>query len=308
MKLILITYIDRSGSTLLTYQLSRHKQIFVFPEAGYLSGMLLHHPFDRFELSGSKLRRIYEDLKTHHQLKYWPVQELLERANTQTITNFDFFLEMLKAYAIVNGHNESIWVFKQRNLLSIFQNRQKLSKNGVEIFCIGLIRDPRAVFFSGTQILKNFPQFSFSRNPLILTYTWLNFLEYANRYNKSSDFLLLSYKNLIKDFESTIYKICLFIGISDTTEEWSEQGKLYNLLSPEDKKMHQNILRPPDSSKIYFWKQKLKPVLVKIIEQYALQKLHSDEYQLTNPKVNSIVKNLLILYFKLRIFIGLDRY
>ncbi len=308
MKLIILTYVDRSGSTFLANQISRCPSVFVFPEAGGLSRYLLENPLQKFKGNKFLEKRLLIKTKQNYQLQQWPLKELINRSWDIATKNIDVFIEMLKLYAAKLGSKADIWMFKQPNLFSLHENKGYLNKQPFKLEHICLLRDPRAVFNSQYSASKLFPTLSFYKNPLISAHTWLYFYKKAKIYSKDTNFHLVYYEKLLLDLPGQLKELGKFLGIETPSFKVIGKGKLFNLLSDIEKILHQKIDDNPDGSRSNAWEIELKPAVIKLIEQHTFERMPIAEYERFNPTINSFLVELLKLYYKIRIKLLIDKY
>ncbi|UCH15429.1 MAG: sulfotransferase [Bacteroidales bacterium] len=308
MKLIILNYIDRSGSTFLVNQLSRYPDILVFPEAGIFSSYLLKKPQQQFKADSSLKRKISVLLKEREQPDPWQLTELINRNHSKETSNIDVFIEMLVTYAEKHNNKAGIWVFKQPNMLSLLENSKKLTVPGFEIKYVCIIRDPRAVFNSQLKASQDFPELSFYKNPLVSAHTWLYFYNKAKSFSGNSDFHLVCYEQLIKQYKKEFEALMKFIGHDINSSLYFKKGELVNLLYETEKRLHPKINDQPDVLRIDAWKEELKPLMIKLIDKYTLKKQYIPEYKGNGFHINALIKLLAEIYYKLRIVMKIDKY
>ena len=308
MKLIILNYIDRSGSTFLANQISKFSEILVFPETCFFSGYLLKNPQQKFKVDNSLKRRISILLEEKNQLHQWHLSELVNRNWSKETANIDVFFEMLRIYAEKHNSKARIWVFKQPNMFTLIENNNKLKVPGLEIKYICIIRDPRAVFNSQLKASRDFPDLSFYKNPLVAAYTWLYFYNKTKSFSGNSDFYLVYYEQLISRYNEEFSALMKFLEHNVNSDLYCKKGKLFELLSETEKSLHSKINDEPDILRIDAWKEELKPLMIRLIDNYALKKQYIPEYEKNNPPVNFVIRLLAEIYYKMRIVLKADKY
>lgn len=308
MKLIILNYIDRSGSTFLANQLSRYPDVLVFPEAGFFSGWLLKNPQQKFKVDDFLDKRISILLEEKNQLDLWQLKELVNRNWSKETANIDVFLEMLRIYAEKYNNNAGIWVFKQPNMLTFMENNKELTVPGFEIKYACILRDPRAVFNSQLKASRDFPNLSFYKNPLVAAYTWLYFYNKAKSFSGNSNFYTVYYEQLIRQYKEEFSAFMIFMGLNVNSNLYIQKGKLFELLSETEKSLHSKINDEPDILRIDAWKEELKPLMIRLIDDYTLKKQYIPEYKRNNPPVFFLIRLLAEIYYKIRIILKVDKY
>ncbi len=308
MKLIILNYIDRSGSTFLINRLSRHPDILVFPEAAVFSSYLLKNPQQQFKADNSLIRKIFVLSRENKQPDPWQLKELINRNRSKEISNIDVFIEMLGTYAQKHNNKAGIWIFKQPNMLVLLENTKKITVPGFEIKYACIIRDPRAVFNSQLKASQDFPDLSFYNNPLIAANIWLYFYNKAKSFSGNPDFYLVYYEQLIRQYKKEFEALMKFIDPDINSDLYLKKGKLVNLLSETEKNLHPKINDQPDILRIDAWKEELKPLMIKLIDNYTLKKQYIPEYKGNSLHVNALIRLLAEIYYKLRIVMKIDKY
>ena len=97
MRIIFITYINRSGSTYLSNLFSKSGDILVCPEADILVDLFLVNPEKKFSLTNNK-ELLNQIISYDKKLKYWEIHAADIQLPQKPFTNFDLFIAILISY------------------------------------------------------------------------------------------------------------------------------------------------------------------------------------------------------------------
>jgi hypothetical protein len=307
LKLYLIQYIDRSGSSFLVNQLSLYNDVYVFPEAGYLGGILFKTPNKKFNKYDQLYKKLSNDYKNHFQLRNWPINQVFEKHNFGK-SYYELFLELLRAIADKEKVHKSIWIFKFQYIPGIVEHLKEISNTIIEIKIIFLLRDPRAIFFSQKNIARRKLKLPFSCNPVILSLKW-NYMykELMQNINNPSLFCQ-KYEDLVINFNKSTQRIEKFLAIDG--QQKSTKRKYFNHLSEIERKIHSKINSPPDIVCVDAWKTQLSLYYISYIEKKCFPDNSKYEYiRSSSDSFTLFISRIIInLYFKLRILLRIDNF
>ncbi len=150
-KLILICYVNRSGSTYLANLFSKSPEIFVCPEADILVNQLLVEPEKKISIKTTKILRkaVAEDPK----LKFWNLTIKDVSEIPLHFSNLQYFLWIINNYKEKIKPAATTIVFKAERLIQLYKNYINLNKK-FNIYWIAIIRDVRAVYYSQSRNFK----------------------------------------------------------------------------------------------------------------------------------------------------------
>ncbi len=235
-KLILLSYIDRSGSTLLMSRLNCVKGYFAVPECELLFDVLHRGFYDEFK------EELLNDYKfSAYGITEDAVTDLLHNASSPA----EFFLSVLQIYKDVYCPDCDVVVFKRQMLLSYYAELSGL-KELVELKIVSLYRHPCGIYNS---MLNNKSVFEPSLFDFIKLWNSHVFLS-----EKYADYVI-KYEQFLKDG----IKEVLTVEKLDNGEECIKQ--FFDRLSDRDKALHSYILKEEDISRGNLWKKQLSGLL-----------------------------------------------
>lgn len=306
LKLVFLQYIDRSGSSYLANLLSNYKQVFVFPEAGYLNNLLLKYPDRKFKKGDAIQRRLEKVCESHFQIKHWPLKELFALGLNE-ISYFELFLQLLKLYARKHKFNETLWVFKFQHTPGVIKYINEARIYGIEFYSILLFRDPRAICNSQIRVAKDYPQLVFSKNPLILIKKWNKFYREANMVYPNESKLILKFEDLIQQSPGIHTSVSNFLTIERELDE--NENNYYFQLTAIEKRLHSQIICSPKSKRIDAWQTELPKRLIAIFDLLFFNNNRTLGYVGKNDSYSFIMLVKLfftIVCYRIRILLKLD--
>ena len=265
MKLILLTYVNRSGSTYLAHLLDQYQDVLAFPESDILVDYFLTKPGKEFTLS----ERIYEDLliEFSHDYKFraWNLKDDEFIGLKEARNHFEAFIFILKVYRDKMKPGASILLFKSERIIHLISQIPVDFFGKYNIHIMAIIRDCRAVYHS--QKMTPIPESSkrMSGNPIETAIKWNSFI---NRVLRVPSLILIKYEDLIQDQKKIIKSIIKKLDIADVQNQIGSET-LYDRLLDSHKTIHQNILKSPQLNSTVKWTDHLKPFEIHIINKYA---------------------------------------
>ncbi len=306
MKIIFLSYINRSGSTYLANQLSKSPDFCICPEAEILYETFLVHPFVSIAKNEKTFERIIRTLTMDKKFIHWKLKknEITEILNISS-TNFECFISLLLLFAKKNNPSTSIIVFKNTETIDLIN---KLSEKIIEkykIFWLALVRDARAIFYSQKNTISPLTNKRMCSDWFTLTQNWNIYTSalIINYYLKNT--IILRYEDLISDTENELLNIIRILDC-DYDINWvkNKRGLVFDTLSEEYQLIHPFIDSLPNKARINFWQKKLRLSLQKLIEFRCWNNLSLLNYNVdAKPTLKSyfhlvIIVKKSIWYFK----------
>ena len=306
MRIALLTYINRSGSTLLSQLLSKNPEILVFPEANVLKQLLLEKPHST--VTRQTVKNLQRALPTDKRLKHWGIApDFLQEKDSWKGTHFDLFVRVLNEYAHrIRQEDTTIGLFKNNGLFNCYNALGERLRNERGIKFISIVRDPRAVFYSQKRAYRQ-RMGHFTANPLITSHSWNWFIDQTTRVQSAKDVHVLRYEELVTDTVTSLQQLYGFLDLDHTDLFLDQPGNLYDRIAPEQKALHSRIREKPDPKRISRWRDNLKDREIGLIEKVCSENIKEVGYRVSHSdeKTNHpFWEN----YLKLRIVTGMDRY
>jgi len=284
MQVVFITYLNRSGSTFLVNQLSKHPNVLVMPEGEILVTKLLRNP--RSIPHKNILKILSIDTKIKHWV--WNIPDSLEADLPST--NAELFFYLINKYREKNAPDAEIVVFKAWELIDTVGRMPSGLMADYRVKYFGLIRDLRAVAASQrSTYYKNRP---LENNTLRTIIKWKRFIRVckANKLHIKT----LQYEKMITEYRLFFNNLFKELGL--TWEQKMEQipGRVTASLPQDQKLLHSNIDLNPKEELIDYWKNNLSPADIEIIQKLSKKELTRLGYTLVPVKSSWIRSHLTI--------------
>ncbi len=304
MKLIFITYINRSGSTFLANLLSKSPEVLVCPEAEVIMDELLVNPNNGFHFDLVTKNKWENIILTDEKLKFWDLktEDLKELENVKS--NFEAFHTILKVYLGKTKPAASTVVYKAERLIDLFQEIFESFGGIYNMYLVAIIRDCRAVFQSQRTTIHPYNNRSMNMNPVETVLLWNKFVKSYFRMNDKKNLYMLKYENLISDPENSISLLQFKLGLPKI-ETWSEQGDLYQRIPENQRSLHKNINTGPMVERITDWEDTIRKSDRFIIDLLGRNLIKRLEYQIFEKHSFNLGFYTLILYFWLQYVIAI---
>jgi hypothetical protein len=298
-QIILITYINRSGSTFLANLLSSSPDICVCPEGDAVVGLFLEAPGNRLKEDLRDSKALIQVLRRDEKMAAWDLQDddliPLDRA----VTGFEAFYALLKCYRDRNKPSAGSVVFKAERIGALVPKINSAARDHFPSYVkfISLVRDPRAVYASQKNTLVPGSPFPMSKNPVWTAIRWKvaqkQTLAIASGFKDSSVRTVSSKEpfpqneifsfNLTRNGDRIFHKLVKYEDLVSETGEVKrdigdyleidlsrispETGDLMLQLDEETRSIHPLADKEPRMDRIEAWKMQLKPDEVYLIEK-----------------------------------------
>jgi hypothetical protein len=286
LKIIFLTYINRSGSTFLANELGKHPSIIACPEADILTNILLVRPNkDITEKKTKIINQLSEDIK----LQTWRFSKSELQLPDDIKTCFDVFNYLLKTFKNKNKPNAKYIVYKAERLFQLLPELNSINRSYCNNLVFFLIRDIRAVYLSQKLTLMPGNNKPFSSNVIKTSIYWNRYIKSYFKSISTKPFII-KYEKFVLEHHDETHDIFHYLNL--TPENLTSDKKwLFRFMNEEHKKIHQNILKDPLKNSCDKWKVQLNISDRKIIEylsgRYLVKTGYSD---FLNEKLNFYLK------------------
>lgn len=290
MKIILLTYINRSGSTFLSNELSKYKEVAVCPESDILTNLLLIKPWENIE---KQKVQIASDLDKNEQLKYWKLDLECFDFPASLKTRFDVFLHILTCYQKQHQPSSELILYKNERLFQVLP--EIMNKTNNKIYILLLLRDIRAIYHSQSTTLLPASKKFFSGNPVVTSMYWNSYVRSINKLKCFTCYKVF-YEKLIADFGNEFNRIINFLELQPNNE-MTNSGKVINFLPDSHQKIHANILKPPIAERISAWEKNLSQKEKQLIELTSKKYLINLNYNIFTNNNTDILNRIIFIYY-----------
>ncbi len=265
MKILFLTYVNRSGSTYLSQLLSCSNQICVCPEADLLVNIFLENPSKEINDHWDLQRRLEIAIKKDHKLKYWNLNEQsISRISTDR-TNLDAFCTILDCYRENTKPNAKVILFKAERLIHLIPLILSTRVTGIVFQFISLLRDPRGVILSQKKTNVPGTEKPMTDNTGFTSVFWKEFARKSRKYKITHDLWMVRFEDLISKPENTLENIIKKLEIRNF-KMLPIKGDLFDKLPMSYRQIHQNITKSPIPGKLADWQKELPLSEISLIE------------------------------------------
>ena len=298
MKYIFIIYLNRSGSTFLSNQLSKLSEILVCPEAEVLVNVLLKNPDTGLNKKDQKI--LGSAMENDRKLKHWNLD--IDLSKTDPLSKLDLFFNILNQYRSRTKPGSTLIAFKAVDLINCIEVLHEYgSRKGLDIYFISLTRDPRAIYNSQRQTYVEHRKKFMNRNPLAIVYQWNYLVTNSINYKSLTKLVILKYEDLINSLEIELNQLLKFLGIHGEHTFIGLQGDLKARIPKDQLSMHQNITNPPKLEKVNQWQTECTLIIQELIQQYTQEGLKQMKYNINPVTQPGIIKQLILIRYKIEL-------
>jgi len=303
MKIVLLTYVNRSGSTYLANLLSASDDICVCPEGDMLVSLFLESPGKAFRLDHQWKAILSQIIESDRKLRSWGINTdifpTLERADKY----IDAFMAFLFYYKLKQKPEAISILFKAERLVDLFSNIERNNRNQIKIKYLHLIRDPRAVYASQKRTLFPGTNRKMSHNPVFTALYWNHFIKAKIKNQELVGSHQTIYHDLVENMEETISGLSEYLDL-DLRGISPSKGDLTGRLPDGHNPIHQYISESPDSQKINQWMKELSQEEIQLIERKSKKQLIEASFELIESGKIQLAISCKVIYFTIIYHLG----
>ena len=293
-----MTYLNRSGSTLLSKELDENFDVFVSIEAQFINRLVRKY---KLPFSSLEFEKFKSDLFSESKFRSWKIsQERLEnRFHSLTFPiRLREVLDVILEEATENKHSEYTIVKSGKH----FKYYELLKAEYQDSTFIFIKRDPRAIFNSASKSIDSRTKKVMQDNVLRFCYVYKRSMRQVNMLAKRKDFLIVGYEELVTNKESVLSKVSEFLELPIVSRESRYHGRI-----PEGQKhLHGNLGSSLLQERIKGWAIELGAREIYLIERLIDKEMLLGGYNRLNPTVSVLTKMEGFLYqlFLKIVFLG----
>lgn len=270
--LLFLIYPNRSGSTFLANQLSRHPRIAVAPEG--------HDPLRRLlgQIDGGlslkeRISRTVDDLSADPKLRSWRVEPetFLARAS-RAEDDIGAFFALCDSFADQHEPDATTVVVKGEFLRSLIASRGYAGlSQGRRVRALFLLRDPRATFASQRRSVSSTSGRAMQDNPLVAGLRWRQAEAKAHALATGDEGRIVLYDDLVLHNERVMQDLARSMEVDAAPFLDASLGNdaLKALIPDEQLHLHADIDKPPMAEKIDAWRSSLASREVALLDRLA---------------------------------------
>lgn len=306
-KFIFISYINRSGSTLLLNMLSKLKGFFVCPESNQFFDLFLQKPNEFFGESLAFRNKFHLAISQDPQIKHLKLDKIYGIDKIpKGGTNLEMFFNLLDDYKNLVMPGAKHIVYKHNNLYQLMDKVPIIP--GHKTMFITLIRDVRGIFASQCKTVNPYSGHRLNNNPLITAYSWNKLINHTIYNANRKNIYTIKFEDLISNNKTCIVELLKKLDISNPVTEFNRSFWLENRLPEQEKSLHPNINLSPVLEKPEEWKEELDTIDIRILGKISNNELKHFKYDLSMNHGDTLKTTFRLMYYKARIIFGLDHY
>ena len=282
MKTILISYVNRSGSTFQLNELSKFTIFGCLPEADQLVKLTLSSKINPARNLNKFITQLTKTRKDPKLAKAKLTTNFAFTTPKASDSKGDIFLQCLNDLTRHIWPEATIAVFKNTFCHHIYT---KFFVNNPDVALILLTRDPRAIFYSQKNTQGSWSK-PMSNSAIQTALEWNGFMDYKNKILKKhpARAIEVKFENLILNIDGETNRILALLNSSGHTSTTGIKG--YSKLIPEElKKIHQNIDLEAQPTFISKWQEGLTKSEVEKIETLCRSRMADEGYTILHKQL-----------------------
>lgn len=269
-----VSYLSRSGSTLLSRLLQERYEICITPEGSVPAEMVGVNRMRPVALPDAAAARSYlASVLQVSKVSGWnvPVEVVLSRF-TPPGTSVDLFNALVAAYRDCHGAGEACLAYKGDPIMP-WEAKAALAANP-QARVIYVLRDPRAVLNSQTRSTYAYEGGNFSYSPAHTAREWLRLARAIETAGPREH--LVCYEDLLRDTEATLAAAAAFLSAPERLEPAARS--FADGIAREERHLHTKVSAPPDPSGIDSWRTTLDPAAQAVLERILESPMRDQGY------------------------------
>lgn len=275
-KIVFLTYLSRSGSTLLSNNLNHHPEICVTQEGEFPGELLGIKGYKNPTLSNEwSLLKYLNFVWNVSRIKNWKIdkQEVLSVVDDYPITGSELFRIFLSLNRQKHKPDSNVVIYK--GVPAMPWEISNIATRYPDASFINLIRDPRSIEFSQSNNKLPYENRKFSISPLQTAYEWKKAI--IGSHSSNANVLNIRFEDFINRNEDVMESIFDFLEVKNSP--LVSKGSFSKEIPEEERYLHKKVNQQPDASRIDAWKEfgnDLKWRLIEKVCQDEMQQLGYD--------------------------------
>lgn len=282
-----LTYMARSGSTLLARELDKYKAIGVTIEDDIPDGLL--DGAKVFIEDEKGLEEYLDVLFSKPKFRFWniPRNQLVKKLREEANYPLHIGDILRKLYEIYfSGQHLDAWIHKKgRYYLNIEEVRGYLP----EAKFIHLKRDPRALFNSQKKSKDSRTGKNMSESALAFSLGYRKMYNITRQYEKTNFFYALRYEDILGATEKEIEQVLDFLEVNNREKGESDY---YDKIPAPQKPLHSNVKHPLIEQRKTSWAEELPETEIAILESCLKKEISEEGYAFSGKKPETLIQKI----------------
>jgi Sulfotransferase family len=283
--LVCLAYVNRSGSTFFSQQLSRSPRLCVCPEANRPLRRLLE-PGAGTPCDEGAWRALLDALTGDSKLSEWGLSPEELASESRPATRADALVRLLDAYRGREKPGAGAVLGKGPFFMGAYRALATAAGgSGLDCRLLVLVRDGRAAFASQKRAVSTNTGQPMQVDPVRAALAWRAFVTDARRLERDADVRLVRYESVIEDPEGELRGSLAFLGLP--VEEVAAAGDLVARIPEAQRHLHRRAGSSADVARIDSWREELSAGEVALFEAVAGDALDALGYPRTGVRLSA---------------------
>ncbi|MFW5944567.1 MAG: sulfotransferase family protein [Bacteroidota bacterium] len=297
-QLCFLTYLARSGSTLLANELDQYESLGVTLEENLPDGIKNGRPIELKDINSLNdyLRAAYNDKK----FLYWHIDEdklkkAVLRNDRLPIRYRDILRAMHELYFAESG--PEMVVHKQGNYCLLID---KVKAEFPEAKFLFIDRDPRAIHNSQRKNVRSSSLRFINRGIVRFALTYKRMQQIIRHQNRKSYFYVLHYEDLIKNKAHTLQKILRFFEINPAQK--LKRQSYHSRIPEQQEHLHKNVGGSLNVDRTEAWKDELEVHRIAFLQSALKRELSTRGLEFRHGYRLSVFQKLIFIGWLIQYF------
>lgn len=282
MNITFLTYLSRSGSTLLASKLDKYSEVGVSIEENWEDGILK----GKVKLKGEKDLDLYiKNISESNKFKFWDISSLQLKEDLMTFSFPISYNNILKSIYKQFFKNDEIKYFVHKKG-AYFMHYKKVLRVFPNAKILFIDRDPRAIYNSQKKSIDSITGKFMRGNPVSFAIYYKKSRLVINRLLNKSYFLITSYERLITNEKDELSRILNFIGMKRFSTI-NQSADYFNKIPESQKHLHGNIKTDKIiKQRMQGWQEELDECELAFLQCVLKKEIKELDYVIKNIQTN----------------------
>jgi hypothetical protein len=297
MNITFLTYLSRSGSTLLASKLDKYSEIGVSIEENWEDGILK----GKVKLNCEEdLDQYLMNISASKKFKFWHIDSLELKKDLLKLSFPISYKDVLAAiYKQFFGNDEIKYFIHKKG--AYFMHYKKVLRIFPDAKILFIDRDPRGIYNSQKKSIDSITGKCMRSNPVRFAIYYKKSRLVVNRILNKPFFLKTSYEKLITDEKDELSRILKFIGLKRISTI-NQSNDYFNKIPETQRHLHGNIKKDKIvKQRMQGWQKELDDCDVAFLQCVLKKEIKELDYVIKNIQTNcklEFYKHVLIFSLK----------
>ena len=298
-----LSFINRSGSTLLAKELSSLRDVTVTLEG--LEGRSIGLDNLALELKSDRdIERWLDNVYSEEKFRSWEINRDELRGRLQDASfpiNYNNFLSILLNLYAENDDSISV-LYKSKGLISDLKRSMLVFPGAKYIF---IYRDPRGIFSSQKRSMDSLTKATMANNIVAYAIGYKTLMGKIDSYQNDDslrDYVLtIKYEDLIFDNEATLNSVIEFLGAS---KERVARDSYKAEIPVGQQHLHENLSKPLLKERVNSWSDELAVDDIYFLSLVLRDEIQNSNYYLSKVNFRDCENKIMLIMSVIRFFVS----